>query len=95
MTVKLFHGTASVCSAKVRLAFEEKGIAYERHELNIVRGDQFDPEYLRLNPNAYVPTIVHDGHVCVESSVIIHYIDEAFAGPPLMLSKVNSILSAA
>ncbi len=32
MTVKLFHGTASVCSAKVRLAFEEKGIAYEGHE---------------------------------------------------------------
>ncbi len=49
-----------------------------------LRGDQFDPAYMKLNPNAVVPTIVHDGRVIIESSVIMQYVDEAFAGQPLM-----------
>jgi glutathione S-transferase len=40
-----------------------------------LRGDQFDPAYRRLNPNAVVPTLVHDGQVIIESTVIMHYID--------------------
>jgi glutathione S-transferase len=39
---------------------------------------------MKLNPNAVVPTIVHDGRVVVESTVIMHYVDEAFPGPALM-----------
>ncbi len=49
-----------------------------------LRGDQFDPGYMQLNPNAVVPTIVHDGRVVIESTVIMHYVDEAFPGPALM-----------
>jgi len=26
-----------------------------------LRGDQFDDKYMKLNPNAVVPTLVHDG----------------------------------
>lgn len=33
------------------------------------------PEYLALNPDAVVPTLVHDGRVLVESSLIIEYLD--------------------
>jgi len=39
---------------------------------------------MKLNPNAVVPTIVHDGNVIVESTVIMHYVDETFSGPALM-----------
>jgi glutathione S-transferase len=31
-----------------------------------------------------VPTLVHDGEVIVESSLILYYVDEAFPNPPLM-----------
>jgi glutathione S-transferase len=51
-----------------------------------LRGDQFDPGYMKLNPNAVVPTLVHDGKVIIESSVIMHYVDEAFPGGTLMPS---------
>ena len=40
-----------------------------------LRGDQFDPNYMQLNPNAMVPTIVHDGRVVIECTVIMHYVD--------------------
>jgi glutathione S-transferase len=39
---------------------------------------------MKLNPNGVVPTLVHDGRPVIESSVILFYIDETFASPPLM-----------
>jgi glutathione S-transferase len=78
----LYHGRTSVCSVKARLALVEKGVTFDS-KLMTLRGDQFEPDYLKLNPNAVVPTIVHDGKVVIESTVIMHYVDEAFPGPVL------------
>ena len=47
-------------------------------------GDQFDPAYMKLNPNAVVPTLIHDGQPIIESSVILYYLDEAFPEKSLM-----------
>src|SRR5262249_13873872 len=81
----LYHGRTSVCSIKARLALAEKGVAFDSR-LMTLRGDQFDPGYLELNPNAVVPTLIHDGQVIIESTVIMHYVDEAFPGPALLPS---------
>jgi len=69
---------------KARLALEEKDLAWESELLNLQRGDQHQPAYLKLNPNAVVPTLVHDGRVLIESTLIIEYLDEAFPGTALM-----------
>src|SRR5262245_20882164 len=81
----LYHGRTSVCSIKARLALAEKGVDWDGKLLTL-RGDQFDPAYVKLNPNAVVPTLVHDGKVVIESTVIMHYVDEVFPGPPLLPS---------
>jgi glutathione S-transferase len=81
--LELYHSVNSVCAQKVRVALAEKGLAYREH-LMTLRGDQFSPEYMKLNPNAVVPTLVHDGQPLIESSVILYYLDEAFPEPPLM-----------
>jgi glutathione S-transferase len=81
--LELYHSINSVCAQKVRLALAEKGLEYEEHLLTLA-GDQFDPGYMKLNPNAVVPTLVHDGYPVIESSVILYYIDEAFPDAPLM-----------
>jgi glutathione S-transferase len=83
--VTLYHGKTSVCSIKARLALAEKGVSFESRIMTL-RGDQFDPEYMKLNPNAVVPTLVHDGNVIIESTVVMRYVDEAFAGAPLVPS---------
>ena len=81
--IELFHSVNSVCAQKVRVALAEKGLEYRDH-LMTLRGDQFDPEYMKLNPNGVVPTLIHDGRTIIESSVILYYLDEAFPAPPLM-----------
>jgi glutathione S-transferase len=81
--LELYHNINSVCAQKVRMALIEKGVEAKEHLLTL-RGDQFDPEYMKLNPGAVVPTLVHDGVPIVESALILYYIDEAFPGPALM-----------
>jgi glutathione S-transferase len=81
--LELYHSVNSVCAQKVRVVLAEKDLAYREH-LMTLRGDQFDPKYMQLNPNAVVPTLVHDGRPVIESSVILYYLDEAFPEPPLM-----------
>lgn len=46
---------------KVSIALEELGLAYEIIPINIARGDQFDPSFLKISPNNRIPAIVdHD-----------------------------------
>ena len=78
-----YHNINSVCAQKVRIALIEKGLDTKEHLLTL-RGDQFDPAYLKLNPNGVVPTLVHDGSPIVESSLILYFLDEAFPTPALM-----------
>ena len=81
--LELYHGLASTCSKKVRLCLYEKGLAFRSHLLNLQALEQHSPEYLTLNPNGVVPTLVHRGEPIVESNVIIEYIDDEFPYPPL------------
>jgi glutathione S-transferase len=81
--IELYHFGFSTCSQKVRLVLAEKGLEFESHEVNLMAGGQHDPEYVKLNPRHVVPTLVHDGRVFVESSLIIKYLDDAFPEPPM------------
>lgn len=80
----LYHAGASVCSQKVRLALAETGIDWQSRNLDMSKGEHQTPDYLRLNPEGVVPTLVTGGGMVIrESSVIIEYVD-ALAGGPLM-----------
>src|ERR1043166_3261840 len=43
---------------KASVALEELGLPYEVHLVNLLAGDQKQPDYLKLNPNGRIPTIV-------------------------------------
>lgn len=67
---------------KVHMALEELGLPYEIRWTDITRGDQFDPDYLLVNPNGKIPAIVdHDGPgggpvALFESAAILLYLAE-------------------
>lgn len=79
----LYHNDMSTCAQKVRFALAEKGLVWEGCHLDLRALDQQKPEYLILNPNAVVPTLVHDETVVIESNVINEYLDDAFPDLPL------------
>ena len=81
--LELYHADTAVCAAKVRIALAEKKLDYHSRLLNLSAGEQFVPAYMALNPNAVVPTLVHDGAVLTESTVINEYLEDAFPDAPL------------
>jgi glutathione S-transferase len=77
----LYHGVAAICSQKVRICLAEKGLDYEARDAT---GMLRDPEYLKLNPGGYVPTLIHDGMALTESRIICEYLNDVFPQPPLL-----------
>lgn len=64
---------------KVSIALEELEMPYEVHAINLLAGEQKSPEYLKLNPNGRIPTIVDrdaEGFVVFESGAILMYLAE-------------------
>jgi GST-like protein len=71
-----FYFNGSPNPTKVALLLEELGLPYEAVPIDTRRGQQFDPAFLALNPNAKVPAIV-DGDVTVfDSNAILLYLAE-------------------
>ncbi|HWE74690.1 MAG TPA: glutathione S-transferase family protein [Stellaceae bacterium] len=81
--LELYHHGTSVCAAKARIVLAEKGLDWVSRYVDILKGEQFAPGYLKLNPKHVVPTLVHDGQVIRESTLIGEYIDDVFPDPPL------------
>jgi len=81
--LELYHAHHSTCSQKVRLCMAEKGLDFTGHLIDLAAKEQLDPEYLKLNPNGVVPTLIHDGKIIMDSSVICEYLDEVFPQTPL------------
>ncbi len=79
----LYHAAKSSASRRVRLCLEEKSIPWTGHEIDLSKQEQHSAEYLKINPNGVVPTLLHDGRPLHESGTICEYLDELFPNPPL------------
>jgi glutathione S-transferase len=85
--IELYHNDMSVCAQKARFALGEKQLAWESRHLNLRAGDQQKPEYVKLNPNAVVPTLVDNGTVVIESTIICEYLDDGVHAATSVLSN--------
>lgn len=67
---------------KVSVALEEMELPYDTHRIDIMEGDQFSEEFIRVNPNSKIPAILDpkgpDGsaHAVFESGAILLYVAE-------------------
>ena len=83
--IHLYNSGGSTCSQRVRFTLALKEIPYQRTDLNLLAGEHLSADYLRLNPNGVVPTLVHDDVIVNDSAVILEYLEEVFPGtPPLV-----------
>jgi glutathione S-transferase len=76
MVYTLYNAPQSTCSQRVRFVLNAKELPFAEVKLNLLEGDQLKPDYLKLNPNAVVPTLDHDGAIVTDSTVIAEYLDE-------------------
>lgn len=74
----LYHHGSSACAAKVRFALAEKHLPWSSHYVDILKGEQFSPDYLAINPKGVVPVLIDGETIVPESTVICEYIEEVF-----------------
>ncbi|MBV1695550.1 MAG: glutathione S-transferase N-terminal domain-containing protein [Hyphomicrobiales bacterium] len=71
-----FYFNGSPNPTKVALMLEETGLPYEPVAVDTRRGEQFKPEFAKINPNAKVPAIVDGGVTVFDSNAILLYLGE-------------------
>jgi glutathione S-transferase len=69
---------------KVRVVLAEKDLEYERVHVDLYKGEQRSPEFLKLNPYGKVPVLIDEDVVIYDSTIINEYLDEEYPNPPMM-----------
>lgn len=80
----LYHNDMSLCAQKVRVCLAEKHLEWEDRHIVLRSGEHQKEWYRKLNRRAVVPTLIDGDHVITESNVILEYLEDRFADPPLM-----------
>ncbi|XVF22708.1 hypothetical protein REPUB_Repub12eG0194300 [Reevesia pubescens] len=74
----LYSYWQSSCSWRVRFALNLKGISYEYKAVDLTKGEQFTPEFEKLNPLHFVPVLVDGDIVVSDSYAILMYLEEKY-----------------
>jgi maleylpyruvate isomerase len=99
MTRAVLHGYfRSSAAFRVRIALQLKGLDVEQVSVQLRKGQQQTPEFIKLNPAALIPVYVtEEGVALTESLAIIEYLDEVVPEPrllpptPLERARVRSL----
>jgi glutathione S-transferase len=79
----LYHAWMSSASRRTRFCLEEKGLPYIGVFVRLLKNEQNTPQYLALNPNGVVPTLLHRGRPIIESTVINEYLEDVYPETPM------------
>ncbi|MBR0897535.1 glutathione S-transferase family protein [Bradyrhizobium tropiciagri] len=71
-----FYFNGAPNPTKVALFLEESGLPFEAIPVDTRKGEQFAPEFLKVNPNGKVPAIDDDGVLVFDSNAILLYLAE-------------------
>lgn len=82
--IKLYDFLPCPFGQKVRIVLAEKSLSYELVAVDLAKGEQRRPEFLRLNPYGRVPVLVDEDTVVYDSTVINEYLDDEYPDPPLL-----------
>lgn len=77
--MKLYTAWRSSAAYRVRIALNLKGLSVEMIPVHLMKGQQFRSDYLKVNPQAIIPSLIDEqGRVLTQSLAIMEYLDEAF-----------------
>lgn len=84
--IKLYTFPPSTNSRKVRIALIEKGLEFERINIDLTKREQKNPDYLKVHPFGQIPALDDEGFVVYDSTIINEYLEDEYPYPSLMPS---------
>lgn len=82
--IKLYTFPPSTNSRKVRIVLLEKGLEFERVNVDLTKREQKNPQYLKIHPFGQIPALDDEGFIIYDSTVINEYLEDEYPYPPLM-----------
>ena len=82
--IKLYDFPLSTNSRKVRIALIEKGLDFERIQIDLGKKEQKNPDYLKIHPLGQVPALDDEGFIVYDSTIINEYLEDEYPYPPLL-----------
>jgi glutathione S-transferase len=90
--LELYHAEPVANSMKPLICLREKGLDFVSHYVDLLRFEQHEQAFVKINPNGQVPVLVHDGAVITESTVINEYLEDFF--PEVRLRPADPVARA-
>jgi len=84
--IELIEHPLSPYSQKVRIALDEKGLAYNLSIPAAIGSGQTPEAFRKANPRGEVPVLLIDGRSLFDSSIILEFLEDRFPETPLMPS---------
>lgn len=84
MAVIVYEHPLSPYAQKVKIALDEKGIAYETKMPAAIGSGQVDADFLKANPRGEVPALIDGDAALFDSTIILEYIEDKWPTPPLL-----------
>ncbi|HEY0107787.1 MAG TPA: glutathione S-transferase family protein [Rhizomicrobium sp.] len=84
MTVVVYEHPLSPYAQKVKIALDEKAVAYEARMPGVIGSGQPDPEFLKANPRGEVPALIDGDTRIFDSTIILEYIEDKWPAPALL-----------
>ncbi|KAI3981525.1 hypothetical protein MKX01_016794 [Papaver californicum] len=88
-TLKPYSYFKSSCSFRVRFSLHLKGLNYVYKAVNLLKGEQFSPEFVEVNPIGYVPALVDGDLLVSDSFAILLYLEEKYPQHPLLPANLQ------
>jgi len=82
--IKLYTFPPSTNSRKVRIALLEKGLEFERINVDLSKREQKNPEYLQIHPFGQIPALDDEGFIVYDSTIINEYLEDEYPYPSLL-----------
>ena len=86
--VQLYTYFRSSAAYRVRITLNLKRIPYVAHFVHLVKNEQRSSEYLKLNPQGFVPTLIDGDVVLTQSLAIMEYLEEKYSWPSFAKSPI-------
>ena len=81
--LELYYSWYSICSEKVLICLYEKDLPFKGHHIDLFNFDQVEDDYLEINMDGVVPTLVDRGRPVSESTIINEYLEDLVPEPSL------------
>lgn len=82
--IKLYTFPPSTNSRKVRIVLIEKGLEFERINIDLSKKEQKNPDYLKIHPFGQVPALDDEGFILYDSTIINEYLEDEYPYPSLL-----------